>query len=129
MSQQFLSFVVRWALNSLGLWLAVELFGTGYTQAPEGIAVFLIAGLIFSLVNAVLKPILIIFSLPALLFTLGLFMFIVNGLMVYISILIAPHISMTFWHSILAGVVIAFVNYVVSNLMDYPIGKRKKEVL
>jgi len=57
---------------------------------------FLVAGLVFSLVNAVLKPIVTILSLPAILLTLGLFTIIVNGVMVYISLKLTPGITMTF---------------------------------
>ena len=60
-------------------------------------------GLIFSVVNSVLKPIVTILALPAILLTLGLFTLIVNGFMVYISLALAPGISMTFAHSIIAG--------------------------
>ncbi len=118
MRQQLFSFVIRWLLNTLGLWLAVKIFGTGYTETPQGIAVFLVAGFIFSVVNAMLRPIIIILSLPALLVTLGLFMLIVNGFMVYVSIKLAPGVSMTFMHSILTGIVMSLVNYIVSNVID-----------
>jgi putative membrane protein len=118
MRQQFRSFVIRWILNTLGLWLAVKLFGTGYTERPEGLVVFLIAGLIFSIVNAVLRPIMIILALPALLITLGLFMFVVNGFLVYISLKMAPGVSMAFWNSVLTGIVISLVNYIISNIID-----------
>lgn len=117
--------MIRWLLNSLGLWLAVKLFGTGYTETPQGMAVFLFAGFIFSIVNTMLRPIVVIFSLPALLITLGLFMLVVNGFMVYISLKLAPGVSMTFAHSILTGVVISLVNYIVSNVID--LDKRSSE--
>ncbi|MEO7904568.1 MAG: phage holin family protein [Candidatus Saccharimonadales bacterium] len=92
MKKQFALFILRWILNSFGLWVAVLLFGTGYTDADLAASmwVFLFAGLIFSLVNAILRPIAIILSLPAILLTLGLFTLVVNGLMVYISLLFAP---------------------------------------
>lgn len=128
MQQQFLSFLVRWALNSIGLWVSIMLFGTGHTHEPSGLAVFALAGFIFSVVNAILKPIIIIFSLPALLLTLGLFMFVVNGFMVFISISITPGISITFWRAILAGAVIALVNYIVSNLIDVPSARGREEM-
>lgn len=118
MQQQFQSFVVRWLLNTVGLWVAVKLFGTGYTETPEGVFIFLFAGLVFSIANALLKPIVIVLSLPALLVTLGLFMLVVNGFMVWLSLKLAPGISMTFWHSILTGIVISLVNYIVSNVVD-----------
>ena len=96
------------------------MFGTGYSGATvdANVAVFLVAGLIFSLVNAVLKPIVTILSLPAVLLTLGLFTVIVNGIMVYISLKLAPGINMTFWHSVLTGLVLSLVNYVVSSVLE-----------
>jgi putative membrane protein len=116
MKNNFLIFVVRWLFNSLGLWVAVRLFGTGYDNihVSVGIVGFLFAGLIFSLVNAVLKPFIVILSLPAILVTLGLFMLIVNGLMVWISFWIVPGISMSFLNSILTGIILSLVNYIVS---------------
>lgn len=120
MTRQFLVLILRWLLNSFGLWIAVRLFGTGYSGATvdANVAVFLVAGLIFSLVNAVLKPIVTILSLPAILLTLGLFTVIVNGIMVYISLKLAPGINMTFWHSVLTGLVLSLVNYVVSSVLE-----------
>ncbi|MDD3035339.1 MAG: phage holin family protein [Candidatus Saccharimonadaceae bacterium] len=109
-------FIIRWVLNSLGLWVAVQLFGTGYqsVEVTAGTIGFLFAGLIFSLVNAVLKPFVVILSLPAILITLGLFMLVVNGFLVYISLRLTPGIEMSFSHSILAGIVLSLVNYIVS---------------
>lgn len=109
-------FVIRWVLNSLGLWVAVQLFGTGSNnfEVTVGVFGFLFAGLVFSLINAIIKPFLVILSLPAILVSLGLFMIVVNGFMVYISLLMAPGITMTFGNSILAGIVLSLVNYIVS---------------
>lgn len=120
MKRQLLTFIVRWILNSFGLWVAVRIFGTGYSDAVinSSVHVFLIAGLIFSLINAVLKPIVIILALPAILVTLGLFTIIVNGLMVYISLKLAPGLQMTFWHSVLTGLVLSLVNYIVSSALE-----------
>ncbi len=116
MKKSFSIFVVRWLFNSLGLWVAVRLFGTGYNsvQVSASIIGFLLAGLIFSIVNSVLKPFLVILALPAILLTLGLFIIVVNGLMVWISLRFVPSISMTFFNSILTGIILSLVNYIVS---------------
>lgn len=120
MKRQFLVFVIRWALNSFGLWIAVRIFGTGYSeqQIDSGFYVFLVAGLIFSIINAVLKPAVIILALPAILVTLGFFTIIVNGLMVYISLRLTPGLEMTFWNSVLTGLVLSLVNYIVSSALE-----------
>jgi len=112
-------FMLRWLLNSTGLWVSVSLFGTGYGDINIGISVFgfLFAGLIFSIVNSVLKPIFVVLSLPAIFLTLGIFMLVVNGLMVYISLGLTPGIEMTFPRSILAGIVLSLVNYIVSAIL------------
>lgn len=102
-------------MNSLGLWVAVRLFGTGHSiDITTGVVGFALAGLVFSIVNSVLRPFIIILSLPAILLTLGLFVLVVNGLMVYISLAIATGISMTFLNSILSGIILSLVNYIVS---------------
>ena len=120
MKRQFFVFVIRWILNSVGLWIAVRIFGTGYSNADltAGTWVFLGAGLIFSVINSILKPIVIILSLPAILLTLGLFTIIVNGFMVYISLKLAPGLNMTFWNSVLTGIVLSLVNYIVSSALE-----------
>lgn len=120
MRKQFAIFLLRWGLNAFGLWVAVRLFGTGYSndEVTAGFWAFLGAGLIFSLVNSILRPVAIILSLPAILLTLGLFTLVVNGLMVYISLLLTPHLQMTFLHSILTGIVLSLVNYIVSSALE-----------
>ena len=120
MKRQFFVFLVRWVLNSLGLWVAVRLFGADISGATVTRTVweFLLAGLIFSIINSVLRPITVIFSLPAILLTLGLFILVVNGLMVYVSLLLAPGISMSFAESILAGILLSLVNYIVSATLE-----------
>ncbi len=125
MRRQFYSFLIRWLLNSFGLWIAVRLFGTGYdtTAIDAGFWAFILAGLIFSIVNSVLRPVVIVLSLPAIVLTLGLFTFIVNGLMVYISLMIlslvlVPGLQMTFWYSVLAGIILSLINYIVSSVLE-----------
>ena len=71
--QQFAVFIIRWVLNSVGIWVAVRLLGADSDpQAVNSVATFAVAGLVFSVVNTVLKPIVVILSLPAILLTLGL---------------------------------------------------------
>jgi len=128
MRRQFLIFVVRWILNSFGIWVAIRLFGTGYgVEMAASPATFLLAGLLFSIINSILRPIVVILSLPAILLTLGLFTIIVNGFMVYISLKLAPGLNMTFWYSVLAGIVLSLINYIVSSALDLQRIKRQEE--
>lgn len=116
MKRQLLIFIARWSLNAFGLWLSVHLLGTGHkgVDVTAGFWGFMIAGLIFSIINSVLKPILVIFSLPAIFVTLGLFTIVVNGIMVYLSLALAPGLSMSFGNSIITGIILSLINYIVS---------------
>jgi putative membrane protein len=127
MQRQFVSFLIRWVLNSFGLWVAVRLLGTGYSdvQINANVWAFLLAGLIFSIVNAVLRPLVVILSLPAILLTLGLFILIVNGVMVYVSLKLAPGLQMSFGNSILTGMILSLINYIVSSV--FAMDMRRKE--
>ena len=120
MKSQMLVFIVRWLLNSFGLWVAFRLLGTGYenVDVTAGAWGFLLAGLIFSVINSVLRPLAVIFSLPAILLTLGLFMIIVNGALVYLSLAIAPGIAMSFTNAILTGIILSLINYIVSAAVE-----------
>lgn len=131
MKKQIRVFLVRWFLNTAGLWIAIRLFGTGFPDEllTVGFGGFLLAGLIFSIVNSVLRPIVIILSLPAILLSLGLFTFIVNGFMVWISLALAPGIQMTFFFSVITGMLLSLINYVMSSVFDirYDV-ETKKEI-
>ena len=120
MKRQFALFVLRWILNTIGIWVAVRLLGVSPTSPDTTamVSTFVIAGLIFSIVNSVLKPIITILALPAILLTLGLFTLVVNGLMVYISLALAPNLSISFGDAIIAGIVLSLVNYIVSSALD-----------
>lgn len=119
MSKQLIVFCIRWVVISLGLWVASRLLGSSFHDTDATTGTFLIAGLILSLVNSILKPIIVILSLPAILLTLGLFMLIVNGLMVYITLKFVPGLDVTFWGAVLSGMIISLINYVITGIMDY----------
>ena len=127
MRKQFVVFLFRWLLNSFGLWVAVWLLGNGYSdvQANTTIGAFFVAGLIFSLVNTILRPIIVILSLPAILLTLGLFMLVVNGILVYISLKLTPGLQMSFFNSILTGMILSLINYIVSSVLEINTHRRE----
>ena len=96
-------------------------------MSDGGLLTFLLAGLIFSVINSMLKPIIIILSLPAILLTLGLFTLIINGLMVYLAIVLAPNVSITFGDAIIAGIILSLVNYIVSSVVDLRTAQKEQE--
>lgn len=117
MKKQFAQFLVRWGLNTMGLF-AASLLLKGITYQEES-HVLLIAALVLSIINALIKPFVIILSLPALLLTLGIFSIVINGLMVYLAhIIYKPFQVSSFGTAILAGLVVGLVNYIVTRVFD-----------
>lgn len=110
-------FLIRWLVCSLGLWVAAGLLSNSINYS-SGIEVLIIAGLLLAILNTILKPVLVILSLPAIVLTLGLFMIIINGLTVFlVSKLYTPLHVTNFWAAIFAGMVIGLVNFLVSAIL------------
>lgn len=119
MRRQFLFFIIRWLLISFGLWVATRLLGGSFEDSGASTNTFLLAGLMLSLVNTVIKPVIVVLSLPAILLTLGFFMLIVNGLMVYIALKLVPGLEVSFWGAIATGMIISLINYIMTGIIDY----------
>lgn len=78
----------------------------------------MIAGLLLAILNTILKPILVILSLPAIVLTLGLFMIIINGLTVFLVSKLYTQLHVTnFWVAMFAGMVIGLVNFLVGAIL------------
>jgi putative membrane protein len=106
---------------------AVALFATAYVV--PGITFggswvqLLVAGAIFGLLNAIVRPIVLFLSLPALVLTLGLFYFVLNGLLLWGFSKLMPGYNVDgLWAGILGSLVIMVVNWVVGALFG---GKKK----
>lgn len=118
-------FIVRWLVNFLGLWAAAELM-TGSIGYNDKLRVLVIAALIFSLVNAVIRPLIILLSLPAIVLTLGLFTLVINAFMLWLVTVVYPSFQLrSFWTAILATIIIWVVNYLLTELLE---PKREKSL-
>lgn len=118
MNRPVYRFLTRWLVCSLGLWIAASFLSNSISYDNK-LRVIIIAGLVLAVINIVIKPILIIFSLPALLFSLGLFMIIINGATVFIASKLYHPLHVTnFWAAVFAGMVIGLVNYLVSAILE-----------
>lgn len=118
MNRPMYRFLTRWLVSSLGLWIAANFLSSSISYGSR-LRVIIIAGLVLAIINTVLKPFLIVLSLPALLFTLGLFMVIINGATVYIASKLYHPLHITnFWAAVFAGMVIGLVNYIVTAILE-----------
>lgn len=114
-------FLVRWVVCSLGLWIAAGLLSSNIQFETDGskLGAVIIAGLVLAIINSVIKPLVVLLSLPAILLTLGLFMVVINGFSVLLaSWLYEPLHIENFWYAMLAGVIIGLVNYLVTAILE-----------
>src|SRR3972149_2221291 len=79
------SFLLRWGVSVLGLWVAGAILGKDHLYLGGRLSTVLIAGLLLALINMLVKPFLVFLALPAIVVTLGLFMLVVNGLTILIA--------------------------------------------
>ena len=84
----------------------------------DGVWAALVAAFILGIVNAVLRPILIFFTLPITVLTLGLFLLVINGLMLLLvsSIVGGFHVN-GFWGAVLGSILISLVSWVLSRVL------------
>lgn len=118
-SRGFLAtFSLRWFVCCLGLWVAAGLLH-GAVDYQNRIKVVLIAGAILALINAVIKPLIVLASLPAILLSLGLFMLVINGITVFLASKLYPplHIE-SFSVAVATGLIIGLVNYLVTAILE-----------
>lgn len=108
-------FLLRAAIVALGLWLATRIFsGLSFDQPSTLIA----AALLLGIVNAVIRPVAILLTLPLTLITLGLFLLVVNAAMVGLVALVLQgfHIS-GFWTAVGTSIVISITSWIGSGLI------------
>jgi len=118
MKNPFARFLLRWFICSLGLWITAGLLTDKITYQNE-LKVIVVAGLILAVINAIIRPILVILSLPAILLSLGLFMIVINGFTVFlVSKVYEPLHVVGFWSAMVAGIIIGLVNYLVSAILE-----------
>ena len=134
------SFIVRVLINGLALWIAswilpgLDISTTATTEAvaqggvtqgtdPLGVVLaYLFIGLIFGLVNALVRPIVSLLSLPITILTLGLFTIVINAAMLYLTSWLSSYtpvhftIDSFFWTAVLAAIIITVVSLVAGKI-------------
>ena len=134
------SFIVRVLINGLALWIAswilpgLDISTTATTEAvaqggvtqgtdPLGVVLaYLFIGLIFGLVNALVRPVVSLLSLPITILTLGLFTIVINAAMLYLTSWLSSYtpvhfiIDSFFWTAVLAAIIITVVSLVAGKI-------------
>jgi len=119
------NFLIRVVVNGLALWVAALVLpgvnlATGDSSWTNKVVTVLFVALVFGVINAFIKPVVKLFSIPFIVLTLGLFTFIVNAFMLQITEWICDWLNLDFtideffWDAVLAAVVITFVSWVLN---------------
>ncbi len=120
MMEHFLTkFLARWTVSGLGLWIASGILGPGRLSVGNTWGTVIAAGFFLALVNMAIKPLLVILSFPAIVLSLGLFMLILNGFLILIAHwLYSPLYVKNLGVAIIAGVIVGFVNFLVTKVLE-----------
>jgi putative membrane protein len=107
--------LIGWLLNAISL-LAVAYLMPSIHVASFGSA--LIAALILGLVNTLVRPLLVILTLPVTLLTLGLFLFVINGLLFWLvgNILVGFTVT-TFWAGFFGAILYSLISWALASIL------------
>jgi len=103
-------FILRVLIAALGLWLATE-WVDGINVSSAG--TLILAALLLGVVNAIVKPIVVILTLPFTLVTLGLFLLVINAAMLGLVAAFLPGMGINgFWPAFLAAIIVSVVSWI-----------------
>lgn len=107
--------LLRWFLNILAILLTAAIL-PGFELT---IWAAVVGSIFLGIVNAIIRPILIIFTLPLNILSLGLFTFVINGFMLWIThITIRGFELHSFWWAILSAIVLSIISFIISFFVD-----------
>jgi putative membrane protein len=103
-------FILRVLIAALGLWLATEWVDGIRVSSP---GTLILAALLLGLVNAIVKPIVVILTLPFTLLTLGLFLLVINAAMLGLVAAFLPGMGIAgFWPAFWAAIIVSIVSWI-----------------
>jgi putative membrane protein len=105
-------FVFRWAVTTFAVFVAAPIVGISYGQS---LGCLIGAALLLGIVNAFIRPILLILSAPLILLSLGFFIFVINALMLLGVGRVMPCFQVPgFWSAFFGAIIISFVSWLLS---------------
>ncbi len=121
-------FVIKIIINAIAIWVAAAILngitlGDSDDSTARNIGTALLVGAIFGVINIAIKPILSILSLPFIVLTLGLFLVVINALMLGLlswlsdQFNLAFHVQDFFWDAVLGAIIVSIVSWAVSTVL------------
>jgi putative membrane protein len=111
-----MGFLFRVLVNALAIWLATEIVpGIGVRSTSTVI----VAALVLGLLNAVVRPILLVLTLPLTLVTLGLFLFVLNGFCLWLTSALVPGFQVRgFWPAFWGALIVSALSWAVNGFVS-----------
>jgi len=109
-------FLLNWIINTIAVLVAAEILSSHIHY--QGNTALVVAALLLGILNAFVRPILMLIALPLLIFTLGLFLFVINGLLLYfVGYLMQPHFYVdSFRYAFLGSLIISIISLILNAL-------------
>lgn len=113
-------FIIRTIITAVALWVAVALLpGISYSGAWWGL---LIVALVFGVINALVRPVLVLLSCPLIVLTLGLFIFILNAFLLWLTGQVSGALGVDFrvtgfFSAVLGGIIVGLVSTALNLLV------------
>ena len=111
-----LKILLKWLVNAVAIMIAAQIL-SGVSLASFWTALILVV--VLGLINAVIRPILILLTLPINILTLGLFTLVINALLVLLASVVLPGFAVTnFWQAMLFSILVSIFSSILSMLTD-----------
>ncbi len=108
------SFLLRWLFNSVAIYLTTRIIHG--VRIPDFTAA-IVPALVLGIVNAFIRPLILILTLPVNILTLGLFTLVVNAFMLYIVAAVTALEVTSFWAALVGALLIALISTVLSHVL------------
>jgi putative membrane protein len=124
-------FILRWAINAIGLYLAILLL-PGRLDLEGGLVSIIWLALIFGLINALFRPLINVLTCPLILLTLGLFTVVINTFMFWLTSVIGQSFGLglvindpVWWNAFLGGLIVSIVSVAMTLILKDDKKRRK----
>jgi putative membrane protein len=117
MFENLAQFLLHWGITALSLWAASALFkGLKFADAPS----LVISALLLGFANAIVKPLLIVLTLPLTLLTFGFFLLVINALMILLVARLVKGFEVSgFWTAFFASIFISLLSIVIGAIAGH----------
>ena len=109
-------FLIHWLVIALALWVTAYILPGVHIESTQALA---IAAIVLGLVNALVRPILTLLTLPITILTLGLFYFLVNGFTFLLATKMVPGFGVSsYWWAVLGALGVSIISSFVGSFVD-----------